>query len=340
MPLTFDMPLEMVKNYRGSNPCPEDLNIYWDTALQELEKIDPQVEIQPAQRLAPRGSGTEPIFAEYYDLWFTGIGGARLYAKLIKPVGMAFQRRAGTNKKGPAMLQFHGYACNSGDWQSRLGFAAAGFTVAALDCRGQGGRSEDIGGVKGNTLHGHIIRGLTEALEGKPEKLFYRAQFLDTVQLARVVMNLDWVDPDRIGATGWSQGGGLTVACAALEPRIARLAPVYPFLSDYQRVWTIDLAKNAYEELKEWFRRFDPRHDHENEVFTALGYIDIQHLAPRIRGKVLWGIGLMDTICPPSTQFAAYNKITAEKSMCIYPDFGHEELPDLNDYILEFMEGL
>ena len=39
------------------------------------------------------------------------------------------------------------------------------------------------------------------------------------------------------------------------------------------------------------------------------------------------GVGLMDKICPPSTQFAAYNKITSPKSVLTYPDFGHEHLP-------------
>ena len=62
--------------------------------------------------------------------------------------------------------------------------------------------------------------------------------------------------------------------------------------------------------------------EREDEIFTKLGYIDIQHLASRIKGRVLWGIGLMDEICPPSTQFAAYNKISAPKDMLIYPDFG------------------
>ena len=52
---------------------------------------------------------------------------------------------------------------------------------------------------------------------------------------------------------GGSQGGGLTLACAALEPRIKRLAPVFPFLSDYRRTWEMDLAVDAYEELKVLF---------------------------------------------------------------------------------------
>jgi cephalosporin-C deacetylase len=48
----------------------------------------------------------------------------------------------------------------------------------------------------------------------------------------------------------------------------------------------------------------------------------------------------MDTVCPPSSQFAAYNKITAPKSLVIYPDFGHEGLPQSGDRIYEFMATL
>jgi cephalosporin-C deacetylase len=153
-------------------------------------------------------------------------------------------------------------------------------------------------------------------------------------------MEMPDVNPTRVGATGGSQGGALTVACASLEPRISRAAPVFPFLSDYRRVWEMDRAKNAYAELQEYFRHFDPRHENENKIFEKLGYVDIQNLSPRICSEVLWSIGLMDEICPPSSQFAAYNKITAKKSMVIYPDFGHEGLPGVNDTIFEFMMGL
>jgi len=50
-------------------------------------------------------------------------------------------------------------------------------------------------------------------------------------------------------------------------------------------------------------------------------------------------MGLMDEICPPSTQFAAYNKITSPKSTRIYPDFGHEPLPDHGEAIFQFLCG-
>jgi cephalosporin-C deacetylase len=49
----------------------------------------------------------------------------------------------------------------------------------------------------------------------------------------------------------------------------------------------------------------------------------------------------MDTVCPPSTQFAVYNKIKAPKRMTLYPDFHHgERYPGANDQIYEFMMGL
>ena len=175
-------------------------------------------------------------------LYFTGVGGARIHAKLLQPKGV--------DTLHPAVLIFHGYGGNSETWSSKLMFTSLGYTVAALDCRGQGGESEDPGGVRGNARRGHIIRGLHE----EPDKLLYRQIFLDTAQLTRVVMGLDEVDPARMGAVGNSQGGGLALVCAALEPRIKRVAATCPFLCDYQRVWEMDLAKGPYEELSTYFR--------------------------------------------------------------------------------------
>ena len=324
MPLCFDFSLERLQTYTGINPRPADFDIYWDRALAEMRAQDAPVELIPAEFQAPN--------ADCFHLYFTGVGGARVHAKLLRPSNSAAPH--------PAVLMFHGYSGDGGDWSDKLNYVSQGFTVAALDCRGQGGLSEDTGGVKGNTLHGHIIRGLDDAVQGQPEKLLFRQIFLDTAQLAKIVMEMPDVDAGRVGATGGSQGGALTVACAALEPRIKRVAPVFPFLSDYKRVWEMDHAVAAYAELKEYFRHFDPTHAMEDAVFEKLGYVDIQHLAPRICGQILWSIGLMDEICPPSTQFAVYNKISARKDMLIYPDFGHEGLPGVNDRIFQFLMEL
>jgi cephalosporin-C deacetylase len=319
MPI-FDMPLEKLREYNGINPCPEDFDDYWDKALLEMRKTDPQIELVKAEFQAP--------FAECFDLYFTGVKGARIHAKYLRPKNLI--------TKHPAVLQFHGYTGNAGDWNDKLSYVALGFSVFAMDCRGQGGLSEDVGGVKGNTFHGQIIRGLDD----KPENLLFRQIFLDTAELAAIAMNMPEVDENRVCVTGGSQGGALTLACASLEPRIKRVAPIFPFLCDFKRVWEMDLAKDAYQEIRDYFRLFDPMHKREAEIFTKLGYIDIQNLVKRIRGEVLFATGLMDTVCPPSTQFAAYNKIKSEKRMIIYPDYGHEMIPGVNDEIYAFMMGI
>jgi cephalosporin-C deacetylase len=324
MPLTFDFPFDQLKTYLGINPRPQDFDLFWEKSLQEMRAGDPHVELIPAEFQAAN--------ADCFHLYFTGVGGARVHAKLLRPVH--------SPSPHPAVLMFHGYTGDSGDWSDKLAYVEEGFTVAALDCRGQAGLSEDRGTVSGNTLHGHIIRGLEDALKGAPEKLLFRQVFLDTAQLAGIVMSMPDVDASRVGAMGGSQGGGLTVACSALEPRLKRAAPTFPFLSDYKRVWEMDQAKDAYAELREYFRHADPTHRLEEKVFEMLGYVDIQFLAPRIRAEVLWGTGLMDTICPPSSQFAAYNKITSSKMMEVYPDFEHEWLPGFNDQVFQFMRGL
>lgn len=317
----LDMPLAKLKTYKGMNPKPKDFDAFWEKALKEMRAVNPRVEMVPNHTLSVS-------YANFYDLYWTGVGGARIHAKLVRPKK--------TTKPQPILLVFHGYSMSSGDWSDHLGFVAEGFTVAAMDCRGQGGYSEDEGSVKGTTLRGHIIRGLDHG----PEALLFRQMYLDTAQMARIVMDLPGVDKNRVAARGASQGGGLTLACAALEPRVKRIAPCYPFLSDYQRVWDMDLAKDAYEELKYFFRSFDPFHEREKEIFTRLGYIDVQHLAPRIKAETLMAITLQDNICPPSTQFAAYNKITAKKQMALYPDYGHEYLREWADKSFKFLMGV
>lgn len=322
MPL-IDKPLSELRRYRGRNPRPADFDRYWREALRELDATAPEPE------LAPQATLDHPA-VECCDLWFTGVRGARIHAKLVRP-------RSSRKVPAPALLNFHGYYGGSGDWLNHAAYAAAGFWVASMDCRGQGGKTGDNGGQGGNTLMGHIVRGLQSA---DPSQLLFRDIFLDTAQLARAVASLPGVDAKRLGAFGRSQGGALTLACAALEPRIRLAAPVYPFLCDYQRVWEMDLARGPYGELVDFFRRFDPRHEREAEIFTRLGYIDVQHLAPRVRAETLMFTALMDPITPPSTQFAAYNRLRGKKKMIVYPDYGHESLPDETDLTFNFLARL
>lgn len=314
----LDMPLEKLYEYQGVNPKPADFEEYWDNTLAELDKIDPQVTITPAKEF-------RAINADCFDLYFTGLGGARVYSKYLRPKNI--------KGKCPVILMFHGYSASSGDWADKTVYTNAGFIVLAMDARGQGGKSQDNLVTQGNTFKGNIIRGLDD----KPENLMFRYIYSDTAMLARIAATLDDVDTDKIYAAGGSQGGALTLACASLAPDIIKkIAPTFPFLCDFKRVYEMDLLKDAYDEINYYIRHFAPTIEKIDAIWQKLGYIDLQFLAPRIKAETLWSVGLLDSVCPPSTQFAAYNKITAKKELIIYPIHGHEYLPSQADNQYEF----
>lgn len=327
----IDLPLEKLKTYRGINPCPVDFNEFWERAIEEVYSVDPEPEYTKAD--------FNTDYAHCYDLAFTSVGNVRIHARYVEPVS-GDAKSSGNSNAGrcnqPAILQFHGYTLNAGDWFEKLPFAGSGFHVFAMDCRGQGGRSQTAPGLLESTLRGHIIKGL----EDGAEHLSYRQIFLDTVQLARVAAETEGVDAARMGTMGGSQGGALSLVCGALFPSIKRIVAMYPFLCDYKRVWELDLGKNAYDEMFQYFRRFDPEHRREDDIFKLLGYVDVQFFTPKIQADVLMCTNLVDEICPPSTQFAAYNKMTCKKEMKIYPDFEHERPPEFMDYAFRFLMGL
>ena len=304
--MQLDLKPEELFVYEGSSPRPDDFDEYWARALAEMNAVEANVEFVPASFSSPG--------AECFDVWFTGVRGARIHALYLRP--------AGRREPGPAVVQFHGYSGSAGGWADKLAYVSAGLCVAALDCRGQGGLSEDRGGTPGSTFHGQIIRGLDSPT---PDDLLFRHIYLDCAQLVHIIMDLPEVDPARVGVTGGSQGGGLTIAAAGLVPEVKIAVSHVPFLTDYRRVWYMDMDERAYEELRSYFRYHDPMHEREDEIFSRLGYIDVQNLAPRIRADFTMYTGLLDNVCPPSTQFAAFNKIPgSNKRAVLMPDFGHE----------------
>ncbi len=318
----FEMSFEELQKYKGKTPKPEDFDDFWEDALGEHELSNLDYDVYPADFSA---KGTKCQL-----LKFTGVGGATIQSKFIIPEE--------PSEKCKGILMFHGYRFHSGEWTEKLVYPLAqNAAILAMDVRGQAGGSIDSfeGGLE--TIYGHITRGV---LEHDPQKLFYRNVYLDTVKAARILMSMGEIDKNRIGATGVSQGGGLAVACAALEPQIKKLCAFYPFLSDFRRMEDLDFASEAYIQLKQFFRMRDPRHEREDELYYKLGYIDIQNLAPRIRAEVLWFCGMSDHTCPPSTQFAAYNKITAQKRMILYPEYDHEKLHGAEDIRFKFFEEL
>ena len=212
----------------GMTPVPADFDAFWQERMAEADAVDLDYEIMPSE--------IDPFdTVDYLDLWFTGMGGARIYAKYVKP-------RAETPI--PLVLQFHGYPGSSRSWFEQSSFAGMGCALIAMDNPGQGGKSQDVGGFLGTTVSGHIIAGLDGALED----MYYVRLHQDVRILCRIVRELPGIDTSRIYVNGASQGGGMGLACCALNSDlIAKATILYPFLSDYRRVFELGADEIAYE---------------------------------------------------------------------------------------------
>ena len=86
-------------------------------------------------------------------------------------------------------------------------------------------------------------------------------------------------------------------------------------------------------------RWFDPTGENLDAMFIKLGYIDVMNFVSRITCPVLFGTGLMDELIPPSAQFAVYDRIQSPKKRCLYPDYGHEEIGDFDNRLIDFFIG-
>jgi cephalosporin-C deacetylase len=152
----------------------------------------------------------------------------------------------------------------------------------------------------------------------RPEDYYYTRLFTDAAMAAETASKL--ADVPRVAVSGGSQGGGLALAAAALVPQVVAVCHAdIPFLCDIQRGITLAPAA-PYTEVPEFLA-------HNVDLIPAaldtLRYVDCALLARRITARCLLSVGLMDTICPPSTVFAAYNEITAGKEIAVYPFTGH-----------------
>ena len=319
--MTFEE-IEALSDYHGLTPLPEGFDAFWEERMAEADAVPLEWEVVQAHEV--------PSFdtCEYLDLWFVGMGGARIYAKYVRPT---------LPGPLPLVLQFHGYPGASRSFFEQSSFAGMGCALIAMDNPGQGGLSEDVGGFKGTTVAGHLVAGV----DGEPKDLYYVRLYQDVRILCRIVRAMGeqgLFDLSRIYVNGASQGGGMGIACCALNnDLIAKACILYPFLSDYRKVYELGADEIAYEGIRYYARWFDPDGTREDEWFGKLAYVETNHFAHLVKCPVLFGTGLADTVCPPETQCAVYNDLSCEKQRLLYPGFGHEEIQEFDDQILAFL---
>lgn len=301
----LDLPLDQLQAYLPSRDEPADFDLFWANTLAEARAhpLDP--------RFAPFDAGLTTL--EVFDVTYNGYGGQPIKGWLLLPA-----QRSGPL---PCIVEYIGYGGGRGFALNWLLWASAGYAHLVMDTRGQGsswqqGDTPDHEPAGSNPQYpGFMTRGVLD-----PATYYYRRVFTDAVRAVEAARAHPAVDASRVAVTGGSQGGGISLAAAALDPTLAAIATDVPFLCHYRRAATlIDTA--PYVEIA----RYCQTHREKVEtVFRTLAYFDGVNFAARATAPALFSVGLMDNICPPSTVYAAYNHYAGPKQINVWEFNNHE----------------
>jgi len=304
MPL-FDLPLDELRQYRAPPDEPADFDAFWRETLEAAAK-------RPFDVSFDRIDDELYKLVDAFDVTFSGYGGDPVKGWFIEPANNA--------ERLPCVLSFLGYGGGRSFPTDHLAPVTAGFAHFVMDTRGQGtgdgpGATDDPHG-GGPPVPGFMTHGIES-----PDAYYYRRVFVDAVRAVETAARCPGVDPDRLAVCGISQGGGIAIAAAALVPeRVRLLVADVPFLAHFRRGAEMAVG-SPYNEITTYLKSHC---DRAETVFRTLAYFDGVNLAPRIRARCLFSVALMDTVCPPSTVFAAYNRISSEKELRVYEFNEHE----------------
>jgi cephalosporin-C deacetylase len=282
--------------------APGDLVQFWEATLA-------------AERVRP-GSVTATkvdlgvLTVATYDVSFPGYGGTPVRGWLHRPLATA---------SAPGLVEYAGYGGGRGHVHEGLLWASAGFVHLRMDTRGQGswfgvGDTADPDDTGDPSHPGFLTKGILD-----PRNYYYRRVFVDAVHAVDALASLD-VDPNRIGVMGESQGGGIAIATAALQPRVRGVVADVPFLGDMWRAVRLAEAE-PYPEV----RRYLAAHrDHVEAARRTLSYFDAAVLGAIAKVPARFSVGMLDLVCPPPAVYATFNAYGGPKEMDEYQFNGHE----------------
>jgi len=301
-----ELSLEQLTVYRPKQTRRSDFEEFWRNTVEETLNDSLEAKFLPMSYTVNA--------VKVYDASFLGAGKSRIYGTYVTSASRV--------ERGPCLIVFHGYGWHAVRVVHALPWVMAGFSVLSLEVRGQDPRSPDLASYP----NGHAAGWMTQGIMNK-ESYYYRHVYTDCVRAVQLVLGRKEVDAERIAVTGMSQGGGLSLATAALHPSVSLCMPDMPFLCHFERA--VEFAESGpYQEIARYMKAFDPAGHHRHELFATLSYFDCMNLAPWISCPLLLSVGLEDSICPPSTVFAAFNHVlSTERSVRVYPQWGHDEIP-------------
>lgn len=180
------------------------------------------------------------------------------------------------------------------------------------------------------TLIPELYVSLNGAIGGYPtinldnrDRYYFRRIMLGCLRANDYLVTHPKWDGKNLIAHGGSQGGYLSIATTALDPRVTALVAAFPAYCD--------VSGYAHGRAGGWpGMTFLAEPGNELKLATT-AYYDAVNFARRLKVPGHYGWGYNDETCPPTSTFSAYNVITAPKTLAIFKEMGHPRVPALSD---------
>ncbi|MCI5779635.1 MAG: acetylxylan esterase [Lentisphaeria bacterium] len=280
-------------------PIPGDFDAFWARELRKLAAIP----LTATRRTIAR---TDKWRGE--DVEIPAVDGIPVKGYLVMPPESA-------ERSLPAVVYFHGAGFKSAQLRTELGDRAIVFDVNAHGVP-NGMPSEFYKELNRNPPPDRRTRSGRD----DREKSYFKNMFLRTARALDFVKSLPEWDGRTLIVAGRSQGGAQALAAAALVPEVTLCIANVPALADHGGA-----AANRRPGWPQLVPESDPK------IAAASDYVDVIHLASRIRCEVLMSAGLVDTICPPASVYLVYRNIRTKKHLTLFPRMGHNAPPPAAD---------
>ncbi len=139
----------------------------------------------------------------------------------------------------------------------------------------------------------------------------------------------EW-DGKNVAVQGGSQGGGLSLVAAGLDPRVTQCALNHPAL--------VDMAGYAEPGRTGGYPHMKANILTPNNINT-LAYYDVINFARHITCPVRMTWGYNDNTCPPTTSYAVWNLLTCPKEAVITPVNEHWSTSEVETGHMEWIRA-
>lgn len=275
---------------------PKDFDEFWTKTLADAR----QAPLNPTRRLLPERC-TEKV--NVYEVSFQNVRwGSRTYGILCLPVKPG---------KYPALLRVPGAGVRP--YQGDVWTAEQGAITLEIGIHG-------VPVTMPQSVYDELQQGALNCYwdfnMNSRNDSYYRRVFVGAVRAIDYIASLPEWNTTSLGVTGSSQGGMLSLVCAALDSRVTFYGAVHAAMCDH----TASLKGIACGWPHYFY--YDPSHADPKKIETSR-YYDGVNFARRIKCPGWFSFGYNDEVVPPTTAFATYNTVTAPKELHPYQLTGH-----------------